>query len=84
MSKSISKQIKQSNKHKSEQELIKWCYQNEDKIKFEQYNEYHFRLFSKSGEILDLWPISKKFWNHTMSKSREYKNINDIKKYLKI
>ncbi len=68
--------------HKLEQELLTWCYEHEEEITFSQYNKYHFRLFSKTGKILDVWPISKTYWNSKMSESRTYQTPNDFKRYL--
>jgi len=65
----------------NERALFKFCYENE--IHFDQYNMYHYRLFYK-GNILDVWPVSRKYWNNKMSCSRVYKKVSDIKPYILI
>ena len=70
---------KKSIKETNEQELFLFCYRNE--VHFDQYNEYHYRLFF-NGNILDVWPISKKFWNARMGRSRVYKTPEDLREFL--
>ncbi len=81
----MARKRKESNKHlqeEREQELWNFVYRNEEQgIHVEQYNEYHFRLFCK-GDIVDVWPISKKYYCKTMSKSFEYESPDDIGDFL--
>lgn len=79
MSKKRNKSIKKANKmaltKEREQELFVFCYENE--ITFDQYSPYHYRLFNK-GKILDVWCVSKKYWNATMSRSEVYNKVSEI------
>ena len=63
-----------------EQELFTFCYENE--IRFEQYEKYHYRLFL-NNKCVDVWPISKKFYNNKMCSSKTYSSPNEIIVYLK-
>ena len=69
---------KNKSKNKEESALFKFCYEHEEEIHWEQYSEYHYRLFSRHGEIVDVWPISGKYWNARMSKSKVYINIDEL------
>lgn len=62
-----------------EQELFIFCYENE--VHFEQYNQYHYRLFKK-GNIVDVWPATQKYWNSKMRGSRVYKTPAEIGTFL--
>ena len=64
---------------KREDELLDFC--NGGSIHWDQYNKYHFRLFYK-GNILDVWPTSKKYWNSKMSKSRVYSSVEELGNFL--
>jgi len=81
----MARKRKESNKHlqeEREKEFWLFVYQNEDQgIHCEQYNEYHYRLFCK-GDIVDIWPISKKFYSRTMSASEVYETPDDIGDFL--
>ena len=81
----MAKKRKISNKEfqeEREKEFWNFYYENEDKdIHVEQYNEYHFRLFCK-GDIVDVWPISKKYYTSTMSGSKVYDTPDDFGVFL--
>lgn len=73
------KKAKDNSTQKNEQELFTVCYENE--IHFEQYSPYHYRLFY-DGNILDVWPVSKKFWQPGMGNSRVYSKPNELLQFL--
>lgn len=67
--------------HKREQELIIWCLEHEGEIEFDQFNKYHFRIFSKRGNKLDVWPIRQTYCIPGRT-SRTYSSPNELLEYL--
>lgn len=66
----------------NEQLLYRFYYDNEEELRIEQYEKYHFRLFSKSGKIVDVWPVRKTYYQKGMNGSKHYKDVNELKKLL--
>jgi hypothetical protein len=71
--KAAKKLTKAKQLYNSEQELILMCY--------EQYSKYHFRIF-KDGNIVDVWPTSKKYWGPKMGSSIVYKHPSEVLKVI--
>ena len=70
--------IPDSLREKREKELALLYYENEDTLRLEQYNKYHFRLFYKSA-ILDVWPVSLTCYNRQMSfGAKGYKSTKEL------
>lgn len=74
---SKKKTISEKELTKREDELYRLHYDNEDEIKIEQYQKYHFRVFYK-GDCIDVWPVSRKYYAKWFSQSKNYKSVQEI------
>lgn len=61
------------------EELMQFIYENGFEQDFEQFSPYHFRI-----KGVDVWPTSKRYYIKGKGKSIQYKDINEIKMFIKI
>jgi len=68
----------------NEEEITHIFYQYEDQVRIEQYSKYHFRIFTKSKDTVDVWPVRKKYYGRGMNGSKTYDSIDEIIEFLKL
>lgn len=74
---SKKKTLPEKELRKREAELYKLHYENEDTVKIEQYQKYHFRVFYK-GDCVDVWPVSRKYYAKWFTGSKTYQSVKEI------
>lgn len=62
-------------------QLVDFINRNDLHDRVEQYNKYHFRIFTDDG-FIDIWPGVKKYYEQATGRGRTYQNVKEIKQYL--